>query len=317
MPDNSGMSLLPPSPPGPPCVPHASSVLVGLGGVRARRAQLAAVVLASVVVHALVLGWLGHYLRTPVAASPTVTLLSATVMPATAAAPLAAPRPTAGPSVQPARTPLPLGKAAQPALRQALTTAVTSPVAAPVLPPTAPPAALAVGSQAAAEPARSQAGAGLASANPAASPLATAVEASSPVGPSTSAGRAQSAGAQAGAQAGSTAAAGGPPSVAPALELPSRSADYLNNPPPEYPRISRQRGEQGRVLVRALIGVDGVAQKVELGQSSGYDRLDHAALAAVARWRFVPGKRHGMPQSMWFGVPVSFCLAADGVQCQP
>lgn len=102
-----------------------------------------------------------------------------------------------------------------------------------------------------------------------------------------------------------------------AVELPSSQAAYLQNPRPEYPRISRQRGEQGRVMVRVLIGADGLAQQTEISKSSGFPRLDQAALGAVAAWRFVPGKRNGVPEAMWFTVPIGFCLDADGVQCQP
>ena len=59
---------------------------------------------------------------------------------------------------------------------------------------------------------------------------------------------------------------------------------------------------------RVFIGVDGTAQKTEIKQSSGFDRLDQAALATVLRWRYVPGKRAGVPEAMWFNVPISFVL---------
>lgn len=92
------------------------------------------------------------------------------------------------------------------------------------------------------------------------------------------------------------------------VELPSTDAEYLNNPKPPYPRLSKQLGEQGKVVVRTLIGVDGTAQKAEIKQSSGFDRLDRAALATALRWRYVPGKRAGVPEAMWFNVPFSFVL---------
>jgi protein TonB len=31
-------------------------------------------------------------------------------------------------------------------------------------------------------------------------------------------------------------------------------------------------------------------------------------LEAVQRWRFVPGRRSGMPEAMWFNIPVRFVL---------
>ena len=98
-------------------------------------------------------------------------------------------------------------------------------------------------------------------------------------------------------------------SPAPAkLELPSSDADYLRNPAPAYPPISKRLGEQGKVLVRVLIGPDGAPQKAELKRSSGFDRLDRAALEYVMKCRYVPGKVAGVPQAMWHEAPVNFVL---------
>ena len=90
--------------------------------------------------------------------------------------------------------------------------------------------------------------------------------------------------------------------------LPSSDADYLNNPKPAYPPLSRRLGEQGKVIVRVLIGPDGVAQRAEIRTSSGFERLDQAALATVLKWRYVPGRRDGVPEAMWFNVPIQFVL---------
>lgn len=99
-----------------------------------------------------------------------------------------------------------------------------------------------------------------------------------------------------------------PPAPPPKVELPSSDADYLKNPSPVYPAISKRLGEQGKVLVRVLIGTDGTAQKAELRQSSGFDRLDQSALNAVLKWQYVPGKRGGVAEAMWFVVPINFTL---------
>ena len=93
-----------------------------------------------------------------------------------------------------------------------------------------------------------------------------------------------------------------------ALVLPSSDADYLNNPAPVYPRMSRRLGEQGTVVVRVLINTEGRAEQAEIRTSSGYTRLDEAALDTVKRWRYVPGKRAGTAEAMWFNVPVRFVL---------
>ena len=92
------------------------------------------------------------------------------------------------------------------------------------------------------------------------------------------------------------------------MVLPSSDADYLNNPAPAYPRMSRRMGEQGTVVLRVFINTEGRAEKAEIRTSSGYSRLDEAGLDTVKRWRYVPGKRAGVPEAMWFNVPIRFVL---------
>jgi periplasmic protein TonB len=99
------------------------------------------------------------------------------------------------------------------------------------------------------------------------------------------------------------------PAPAPArVELPSASADYLNNPKPAYPPLSRRLREEGKVVLRVLIETDGTASRAEIRSSSGYERLDQAARQAVLKWRYVPARRNGVPEAMWFDIPVNFVL---------
>lgn len=92
------------------------------------------------------------------------------------------------------------------------------------------------------------------------------------------------------------------------MEMPSTDADYLNNPKPPYPALSKRLGEQGRVVVHVLIGVEGTASQASIKRSSGYDRLDQAALSTAIKWRYVPGKRGGIPEPMWFDIPFNWML---------
>jgi protein TonB len=85
-------------------------------------------------------------------------------------------------------------------------------------------------------------------------------------------------------------------------------AAYLNNPPPAYPALSRRMREQGRVLLRVLVTADGRAGRIELSESSGSSRLDAAAEAAVARWRFVPARQGDRDVDAWVIVPIVFKL---------
>ena len=101
------------------------------------------------------------------------------------------------------------------------------------------------------------------------------------------------------------------PSATPAppkVTQPSTDANYLNNARPQYPPMSKRLNEQGKVVVRALIGVNGAALQASIKSSSGFDRLDQAALATVLKWHYVPGKRGGVAEAMWFDIPVNWVL---------
>ncbi|MEY5097525.1 MAG: hypothetical protein RJA36_244 [Pseudomonadota bacterium] len=151
---------------------------------------------------------------------------------------------------------------------------------------------------------------------PAPAPPRPATSVPSPLAPSTAAPTAQpvaastapSAAAAPAAPAAAPAPAAPAATAAPKVELPSSSADYLSNPKPPYPPLSKRLNEQGLVVLRVYIEADGTASKAEVRTSSGYERLDQAALQTVLRWRYVPGKRGGAPEAMWFNVPINFVL---------
>jgi len=90
----------------------------------------------------------------------------------------------------------------------------------------------------------------------------------------------------------------------PSVAVPVRAMprlDLQRSEQPEYPPVSRRLGEQGTAVIEVLVGVDGRVLDAKLLQSSGYDRLDQAALAgAKANYRFIPGTVDGKPQTMWF-----------------
>lgn len=111
-----------------------------------------------------------------------------------------------------------------------------------------------------------------------------------------------------------TAAATAPPSHAepasgPAQVTPPRTdASQLNNPAPAYPAASRRLGEQGKVVFDVYILPDGTVGEIKLKRSSGYSRLDDAALDAVKRWRYVPAHRGSEAIPYWYVQPISFSL---------
>lgn len=87
--------------------------------------------------------------------------------------------------------------------------------------------------------------------------------------------------------------------------------DYLNNPRPQYPRLSRELHEQGRVMLRVLISPDGLAKDVALKKSSGFARLDASAIDAVRDWRFLPAHQGDTPVASWVVIPIDFKLESS------
>jgi protein TonB len=99
------------------------------------------------------------------------------------------------------------------------------------------------------------------------------------------------------------------PAPAPvAVTEPVFKADYLDNPAPAYPPLSRRLHEEGRVILRVLVGPGGRAGDVEVRASSGHARLDEAARETVKQWKFVPAKRGSEPVAAWVLIPISFRL---------
>ncbi len=67
-------------------------------------------------------------------------------------------------------------------------------------------------------------------------------------------------------------------------------------------------GETGKTVYKVWIGADGKPQRAELVSSSGFPRLDKAAYDSVMSWRYVPGKRNGVAETMAFNVPIHWEL---------
>lgn len=96
-----------------------------------------------------------------------------------------------------------------------------------------------------------------------------------------------------------------PPEVEVAAQY---GAAYLQNPAPGYPMLSRRRREQGTVQLQVWVTREGRAEKVEVVKSSGFERLDAAALATVKQWRFIPARRGEVSVASAVRVPIVFGL---------
>ena len=99
--------------------------------------------------------------------------------------------------------------------------------------------------------------------------------------------------------------------AAPAAETFSQArfdADYLRNPAPPYPSLSKRMGEEGKVVLRVSVSPQGTADSVEIRTSSGSPRLDESAQKTVRNWKFVPARRGDAPVQSWVLVPIIFKL---------
>jgi TonB family protein len=78
--------------------------------------------------------------------------------------------------------------------------------------------------------------------------------------------------------------------------------------PVEYPTALREKGIEGRVLLRLYADSQGtlVAESTKVAESSGYPALDSAAMAGAPKLRFSPARRNGRPVAGAFLQPVHF-----------
>lgn len=76
----------------------------------------------------------------------------------------------------------------------------------------------------------------------------------------------------------------------------------------QYPKAAREKGTQGRVLVRFCVTSKGFVTQSEILQSVSPE-LDAEALRVINTLpKFEPGKVKGRPVSVWFMLPVTFAL---------
>lgn len=96
-----------------------------------------------------------------------------------------------------------------------------------------------------------------------------------------------------------------PPSLVTASNLGTR---MITGSPPHYPMESRSKREQGTVELLIILGVNGAVETISISRSSGFPRLDTAALGAVRRWRWAPTLRDGAPVKVRGIVEIPFVL---------
>ncbi|HKX90036.1 MAG TPA: energy transducer TonB [Sphingopyxis sp.] len=99
------------------------------------------------------------------------------------------------------------------------------------------------------------------------------------------------------------------PPVAPAkprlvlAELDSRFAGAFQ---PDYPPREQHGGIEGVAKVRVLIGTDGRVKAVELVSTDSPGFFEATKRRALAKWRFKPATRGGVPEESWKVMTVRF-----------
>jgi TonB family protein len=88
-------------------------------------------------------------------------------------------------------------------------------------------------------------------------------------------------------------------------------------PPPPYPSASKRLEEEGKVLLKFLVGIDGKVIEADIEKSSGFRRLDEAAKAILPMCQFNPATKDGIPQESWASMSFSFKLEEGAMSIKP
>jgi periplasmic protein TonB len=97
-------------------------------------------------------------------------------------------------------------------------------------------------------------------------------------------------------------------SDAPTISDSDAGIAVLQRVMPQYPVESMRAGEEGGAVLQVLVDEKGQASDVRVARSSGYPRLDEAAVSAVSLWKFAPSTRGALAVSAWGELELRFNL---------
>lgn len=99
--------------------------------------------------------------------------------------------------------------------------------------------------------------------------------------------------------------------AATSAEAVAQDLKTSNRVEPTYPPAARRAGEEGTVRLKVLVDEKGRPKDVSVATSSGFARLDEAAVAAVRKWRFVAATDGTNAISAWTQVAITFRLTTQ------
>lgn len=96
------------------------------------------------------------------------------------------------------------------------------------------------------------------------------------------------------------------PPPKPALVLAEVDPRFAATFQPDYPASEQRREIEGYAKVRVLIGTDGRVKAIEQISSDSPGFFEETKRRALAKWRFKPATRGGVPEESWKVMTVHF-----------
>lgn len=83
---------------------------------------------------------------------------------------------------------------------------------------------------------------------------------------------------------------------------------YADSLQPPYPTSEIRAQTEGKLTARVLVGVDGRVKAIEILKTPSKGLAEATRRHALARWRFKPATRDGVPYEDWMTMTLSFRL---------
>ena len=91
-------------------------------------------------------------------------------------------------------------------------------------------------------------------------------------------------------------------------QVPPSAVRYLKEPVLNFPLMSKRAREQGTVVLRITVDVNGRLKDAWVQKSSGFERLDQQALQDMRSARFAPQMEDGKPVEWQTLAPLAYDL---------